>query len=238
MAALEAEGPAAVPGTAAWWRARAARDARRRPRSDGLTLDRITAAAVTVIDDEGLDALTMRRLADELGAGAASLYRHVANRDELLVEILDHVLGELREPPPFPDWRSGVDWLARELHRVLARHHAVVDLLPGDRLLGPNAMRARELGLRHLVAHGFGHEDATQVHAVLVGWVLGTSMLSMGSRRRVPGDVPRTEVYRRAAADRYPTVRELARVGLPRRDVVFDLGLTALLDGIEVRYRR
>src|ERR671910_2827080 len=98
-----------VPGTAAWWRARYEQDAKRRPRPDGLSTDRIRAAALKILDEEGIEALTMRRLAADLGAGAASLYRHVANRDELLVEIIDCVLGELGPPPDTESWRHGVE---------------------------------------------------------------------------------------------------------------------------------
>ena len=90
---------AAVPGSAGWWLERRARDDRRRPRVDGLSIERMIITAIAVVDDEGLDALTVRRLAADLETGSASLYRHVASRDELLVLMVDHVLGEI----VFPD---------------------------------------------------------------------------------------------------------------------------------------
>jgi AcrR family transcriptional regulator len=227
--------PSRAPGTVAWWQHRYARGARRRPRSDGLTIERIRAAGLAIVDREGLDAMTMRRLAEDLGTGPASLYRHVANRDELLVEIMDHVLGEIRSPPRCETWREGVEWLARELRRVLSEHPALTQLLPGQRLLGPNAMRGRELALRHLLDHGFGEEDASQTYAIVVGWVLGHTLLSMGTRRP-PTDVLAATVFRAVRSDEYPTVHELGPVGVAsREDAVFDLGLTTLFDGIEAR---
>jgi AcrR family transcriptional regulator len=72
------------------------------------------AAALAAADRDGLDALTMRRLADELGTAHTSLYRHVASRDERLVELVDHVLGEVTPPPGGLDWRFQLEWLARK----------------------------------------------------------------------------------------------------------------------------
>lgn len=227
--------PNDMPGTSDWWQRRYQRDGRRRPRADGLTIQRITTAALGIIDHEGLDALTMRRLADDLGTGAASLYRHVANRDELLVEIVDQVLGEVCPPPPSPTWRDGAEWLARDLHRVLSQHEAVIQLLPGDPLLGPNALRGRELGLRFLLDHGFGEAEAVHVYAVVVSWILGYFLLSRGMRQHA---APRSAAYGAVPATEYPTVRYLAPLGPPGDDVLFDLGLVTLLDGIEARYRR
>ncbi|GAA3117731.1 hypothetical protein GCM10020254_75750 [Streptomyces goshikiensis] len=88
----------AEPGSPAWWQARYAERERRRPRQGGLTLDRITAGALELADREGLEALTMRRLGEHLQVRHTSLYRHVASREELLIETVDHMLGEIRLP--------------------------------------------------------------------------------------------------------------------------------------------
>jgi AcrR family transcriptional regulator len=223
--------PPIAPGSDVWWRLRNQRESGRRPRADGLTIDRITAAALRILDQEGLDALTMRRLADDLGAGAASLYRHVATRDELLVEIIDHVLGEVGPPPPGAAWREGAEHMARELYAVLSRHAAVVQLVPGDPLLGPNALRAREVALRYLLDQGFGERAAVQIYAMVVAWILGLLVLT---RDRHTG--PRAAAFRAASGEEYPTLHELADIGLPGEDELFELGLLTLLDGIAARY--
>jgi AcrR family transcriptional regulator len=223
--------PPIIPGSEVWWRLRNQRDARRRPRADGLTIDRITTAALRILDEEGLDALTMRRLAEDLGAGAASLYRHVANRDELLVEIIDCVLGELGPPPDTESWRHGVEHMARELYEVLSRHAAVIQLVPGDPLLGPNALRRREIGLRYLLDHGFGEAEAVQVYAMVVSWILGHMVLTRGNHTG-----PRTAAFRALSASEYPTLHNLSGIGPPDEDELFELGLLTLVDGIEVRY--
>jgi len=225
------------PGSVEWWRLRYVQGQRRRPRDDGLSIDRLTAAALAIVDAEGLDALTMRRLAADLGAGVASLYRHVANREELLVEMMDHVLGEICPPPLTKTWREDAEWLAREFRRVLLAHPGLLPVLSTDRLLGPNAMRGREMSLRGLLDHGFPPPAAVSIYSLLVAWVLGYTMLTgriEAHERR--GDSDRAAVYQRLDAGQYPTVQGLAHVGgAVGDDVIFDLGLATILDGIEAR---
>lgn len=230
----------ATPGSAGWWQGRDALEARRRPRSDGLTLDRIVVTALALIDREGLDALTMRRLASELGTGAASLYRHVANREELLVEVMDHVLGELVPPPAGLSWRATVEWTACDFRRVLVEHREVLPLLTGDPLIGPNAMRGREGALRMLLHFGFSEEEAGGVYSMIVAWVMGFTMLttSAAGRHAVDG-TSRTDLYASFDRDAYPIISGLAsqrRWPVGDEDAVFALGLRTLLDGIDVRY--
>jgi AcrR family transcriptional regulator len=230
--------PLPLAGTVEWWRVRYAQGQRRRPRDDGLSIDRITSAALAITDAEGLEALTMRRLAGELGAGVASLYRHVATRDELLVEMMDHVLGEICPPPPsLTSWREGAEWMAREFRRVLTQHRDVPSLLSRDRLAGPNAMRGREMSLRGLLDQGFPAFEAVKVYGILVSWVLGHTMLSSSvAAHEATGDGPRANLYAELDVDLFPTVQLLARVGDPAAaDLVFEAGLGTILDGIEAR---
>jgi AcrR family transcriptional regulator len=229
-----------APGTAAWWQGRDALEARRRPRSDGLTLERIIAAALALIDSEGLEALTMRRLAGDLHAGAASLYRHVANRDELLVEVMDQVLGEIQPPPTDLAWRPTVEWMACEFRRVLIEHRAVIPLLSQDPLLGPNAMRRREAALEVLLGLGFGKDEAGAIYSTVVAWVMGFTLLttSAAGRNAVDGTT-RRDLYASFYRAEYPIISALASEGrMPGGDEVtlFALGLRTLLDGIDVRY--
>src|ERR1700719_2133918 len=96
-------GPTA-PGSPAWWAARHDRGAP--VRRVAITLDRIVAAALELIDREGLGALSMRNLATELGTGTTTLYRHVAGKDEVLVLVADAVLEEAQALHPL----DGMGW--------------------------------------------------------------------------------------------------------------------------------
>ncbi len=114
--------------------------AARRPR---LTRDDIAAAAIRIADAEGIDALSMRRLATELDVGTMSLYHYVRTKDELLSLVIDAMLGEVLLPPTTPmpkEWRPAITLVARRSRDALLRHGWVLDI-NDDPPIGPNAMR-------------------------------------------------------------------------------------------------
>jgi TetR/AcrR family tetracycline transcriptional repressor len=114
-----------------------------------LTREAIVAAAMKVLDAEGLDAVSMRRVAQELDTGAASLYAHVANKDELLDLMLDQVMGEMRWPDPDPEhWQDKVRELMHEQRRVLGLHRDFARATLGRVPFGPNGLR----GIEHVIA--------------------------------------------------------------------------------------
>ena len=126
-----------------------ARPARKPPRTQ-LTREGIVAAALRLVDRQGLDALSMRRLADELGTGAASLYWHVQNREELLNLMIDAVVGEIRLPKQNPArWQQQLKELGREMRRALGSHRDIARATMGRIPFGPNVLRVSEwtLGL-------------------------------------------------------------------------------------------
>lgn len=229
---------ATVPGSPTWWVERQARDARRRPRPDGLTSDRIVRTALALVDAEGLDALTVRRLADELATGSASLYRHVASRDELLVLLVDHVLGDVRYPADDLPGRATVEVLSSELRRVLMDHHHLVPALAVSPLFGPNAMRGTECGIAGFLAAGFEPGVAVPAYLALVDFVLGTVFFDTSTTGQVSGVRRRNrhllEVF---PAERFAVLRARRdEVPLPSADDVFAFGLATFLDGLEHRF--
>jgi AcrR family transcriptional regulator len=208
-----AEGPA--PGSAPWWAALEDRSSRRRPRADGLTLERIVAAAIALVDAEGLATLTVRRLAEELGTGSASLYRHVASREELLVLMVDQVIGEVDLPGDDVPGREGVEQLAHELRRVLLDHAQLLPALTAAPLLGPNAVRGVEVGLRCMLDAGHDDERAIPAVLALIDFVLGTVYFDTSS------------------AGRSFAAGEDVRSGVvPGADEVFEFGVQVFLAGL------
>src|SRR3954447_8869872 len=102
----------------------------RQPRSPrarpALSLELIVTTALRLLDEGGIDALSMRKVADALGTGAASLYAYVASKEELIEHVLDRVIGELEVPPPDPEqWAEQVKDGVRAMRRVLASHRDV-----------------------------------------------------------------------------------------------------------------
>jgi AcrR family transcriptional regulator len=226
-------------GSIEWWLRRHELRARRRPRAGGLSLERITAEALRIADAEGADALTMRRLADALGTGIASLYRHVASREELLVEMTDHIFGEFR-PPSADSWRGASEEVAWEIRRMLMRHPSVIASFPYDEFLGPNAVRVREIGLSRLIAEGFGPADAVEIYTLLARHVVGSAILD--SAAAVPGRVhaqERTRVYAMLPPREYPSMAAISLADhAPDAGRLFQITLRAILDAVEHRYPR
>jgi AcrR family transcriptional regulator len=135
-----------------WWHARGeAPRADRRP----LTRDAIVEAALTVLERDGLAGLSMRRLAQELGTGAASLYWHVGNKEELLGLILDRIVGETRVPEPDPEhWQEQVKAMLRETRRVLTSRRDAGQISMGRVPSGPRSLPVldRSIGLLRAAA--------------------------------------------------------------------------------------
>ena len=204
------------PGSAAWWEDRVERDARTRPRADGLTLTRIVEVALALVDCEGLDALTVRRLATDLETGSASLYRHIASRDELLVLMVDHVLGEIVFPVESLSGSARVAGLATELRRVLMTHPKLLPALAAAPLLGPNAMRGAERGLIDMTEAGFDPIAAVPAYLALIDYVLGTGYFDTSSAGQ--------------------EFRDIAEFESPTVDEVFEFGLVTFLAGLEARF--
>lgn len=137
------------------WRA----ERRKAPRRS-LSREAIVTTALRVVDAEGLDALSMRRVAQELDTGAASLYAHVANKEELLELLLDRIQTDVRRPEPDPQrWQEQIKEMAREGRRVLVTHRDLARAAIGQGIpSGPNALLNAEAMLAILKAGGLSDQ--------------------------------------------------------------------------------
>lgn len=221
----EAETSTGAVGSLAWWSLREERLSRRRPRADGLTIERIIATALHLIDTEGLDALTMRRLAEELSTGSASLYRHVASRDELVVLVIDDVIGEVVLPPTGLHGRQRVEQLAHELRRVLLTHPNLLGALTTGPLVGPNSRRGTQVALESLLDAGFRPEVAIPAYLALIDFVFGTVSFDLGARS---GEQDPTRWH-------WAALSSAGTLDAPPAEDVFSFGLSVFLDGLELR---
>ena len=122
------------------------------PRRRAPGVDQYVAAALAVADAEGLAAVSMRRVAGDLGSGTATLYRYIANRDELVDLMVDAAQGEDPLPEPTRDWRADLAAVAHALRATLLRHPWLAGELAGRPSLGPNSLRRSESALRAAVA--------------------------------------------------------------------------------------
>ncbi|WP_112261811.1 TetR/AcrR family transcriptional regulator [Lentzea terrae] len=147
-----------------------------RPRA-GLSQDRIVAAAVELLDADGLEALSMRTLAARMDTKATSLYRHVANKDELIELVVDEAYGEMEVPAEGP-WRTSVADAARSLRAVVLRHPWVASVLGqvGLAELGPNLSDRSARLLALFVGAGFPDDEADLAMKTMLGYVVGMTV--------------------------------------------------------------
>ncbi len=161
------------------WQRLPDRSARRR--RDPISREAIVDTAIRLLDAEGLDTLSMRRIADELGTGAASLYWHVGSKDGLLDLVFDKLIGELTIPGPQPGrWREQLKDVARAQRAVSLRHPYLVRISIGRIPMGPNALRYSERVLAILAAGGLPPRLAVQGSHLLISTVNGFTLDETG----------------------------------------------------------
>jgi len=161
-------------------------------RGEPISREAIVAAAIRLLDADGLAALSMRRLAEELGTGAASLYWHVGSKDALLDLVFDELIGEGvgefgdgTEAPDPSRWREQLKEIAQAQRALSLRHRYLVRISVGRIPMGPNALRLSERVLAILLAGGLPPRVAVQGYLLLVAVVNGFTMDETGM-----GDAP------------------------------------------------
>ncbi|MFI5954633.1 TetR/AcrR family transcriptional regulator [Cryptosporangium sp. NPDC051539] len=206
-----------------------------RPRRPMLSRDRIVATALTVVDADGLEALSTRRLAAELGVSGPSLYNHVTTMEELLDAVVDTVVGEV-DLSMFSDvgrdWRTALrDW-ARSYRSALAEHPNIVPALAHGMGHRPNSLKIADAVFGGLVDAGWPRAQATRIGALMRYFVTGSALGSFA--RGFPDDA---SVY----AGRYPHLSEAHLLAEHQREIddgAFETGLDALLDGLALKFER
>lgn len=143
---------------------------------EGLSRQRVVAEAIHLADQEGIDGLSMRRLAGALGAGAMSLYHYVANKEELLDAMIDVVFAEIELPPEDADWQSAMRRRSVSARQVLARHPWAIGLMETRTTPGPAHLRHREAVTACLRRAGFPVLMATHANWLLDVYVYGFAL--------------------------------------------------------------
>ena len=143
----------------------------------------ITAAAVAIADREGLDAVSMRRVAAELGTGAASLYRYLDTREDLLDLMADSTAAELTLAAPSGDWQADLVAVGDQMRAIIHRHQWLISVAMTRPVLGPNGLQVLEHVLEVLASHPAGIAAKLQAFAMFnaVTTLFAQSELSEGS---------------------------------------------------------
>lgn len=199
--------------------------ARRRP----LSRDSVLAAALDVVDRDGLDALTMRSLGNELAVEAMSLYHHVGSKSDVLDGLVDLVLRSVDLPDPGLEWSEWSRRFARVYRRIGAEHPHVFPLIALRPLATANAFRPVELGLEVFARAGFGELHALAAFQTLADFISGFALEELAAAGGEGSPVIET-----LDATEFPRLRRF--IGRPmKRDVAFERGLDIIIDGIAVQ---
>jgi AcrR family transcriptional regulator len=201
-----------------------------------LSRDRILQAALRLADESGAEAVTMRRLGDELGFEAMSLYRHVANKKDLFDGMLDLVLAEWQPPDADGDWSAAIRTSARSVHDALRRHRWAAQLLMTGDHIRPARMRYMDQLLGRLRDAGFDPDATYSVYHLLDGFIFGFSLWEI-AYTSFPLDAEAvTRLMQSIPWDEYPQLAEHRDQHMtegPHREVsAFDVGLDLILDGL------
>jgi AcrR family transcriptional regulator len=203
---------------------------------------RVLQVAVALADETGLEGFSMRGLAQELGVVPMALYKHVANRDELLDGMVDIVFSEIELPPGGLDWRSAMRRRANSAREALKRHGWAIGMLE-SRKPGPANLRNHNAVMGCLRKAGFSFEMAVHAYSVQDAYIYGFALQEKDLAFETPrsaGEAAQRRAETIVALESYPYLVEIA-TRLPKSGYdsagEFTWGLDLILDGLE-QHRR
>lgn len=218
---------------------------RRGPRQS-LSVEEIVCVAIELADADGLEALSMRRVAERFGVNAMALYTYVPGKAELVDLMLDAVLGEAARPDGAEgEWRAGLELYAREAWALYHRHPWVLRVPYSRGLMGPNQAAALDCALRAVSGIGLSEGEMVAVFFVVAGYVQGAARTSAEAAQNERATGVTDEEWWSALGplmaqyidqDRYPTLASISAEAWAFEEAEgggFEFGLRRVLDGIE-----
>jgi AcrR family transcriptional regulator len=214
-----------------------------------LTHHQIVAAAIEIADSEGLQALSMRKVAARLGAGTMSLYRYVANKDDLLDLMVDAILGEELPDKPSGDWRSELAEQARRVRRGARRHPWAIGFMLARPNLGPQALRTIEHAMAAVDGLGLDIDQMLDMVATVGAFAVGfvqAELAEQEAQRRTGLTEEQWRarmapyIRRLIATGRYPYLERIVieAEDFPDIDTTFERRLSYVLDGLAANLER
>lgn len=193
-----------------------------------LSREKVLESAVALVDREGLDALTMRRLGGELGVEAMSLYRYVANKSDLLDGVLERIAEEIELPEPSGDWRADSHLAGVRFYEILSDHPHALPLFASRPAVTPATMGILQRALALIAQGGFDPAECLRRFNLVLALVVGYAMTSAE-----PREAPAVD-YAALDSDEFPILSQLAPiVGRTDPREQFGKGLADLLRGFD-----
>jgi AcrR family transcriptional regulator len=204
------------------------------PQPAALSLEAIIAAAVALIESEGLAGLTMRRLAARLECSPMALYRHVATKQDLLRAIGEHYLADVK----FPDtdglpWQEAIVAVAAAMHHAFLERAPLLEILPAQHVDALAVLQASELILRALSSAGLADREAVSALSVITSYAVGATQRKAAQRSGSPAEVERLRRLLQLPGEQFPSMRALAgELVAVDVELTFEDGLRRLIEGI------
>jgi TetR/AcrR family tetracycline transcriptional repressor len=211
-------------------------------RREPLTRERILQAALHIMDDEGLEAVTMRRLGRELGVEAMSLYNHVKDKEDILDGILEVVMAEFEFPEETGDWEADVRAGARAWRRLMIAHPAVIALFAESKhpASSPERLRPMEWAFDLFVRGGLSEDEVVHAFRAFGGYIMGSVLNEVANPVPGMGDRDHRAEHVQLAGALPPTefpnlVRLLPLIAECDAEVDFEFGLDLLIAGLRAK---
>ena len=216
--------------------------AKAKPKSRApLTRDRALAVAVSLADVAGIEAVTMRRLAQELGVEAMSLYHHVANKEDILDGMVDAVFREIELPPAGTDWQTAMQERAKSARDAMTRHPWALAIMESRTSPGPATLRHHNALIGCLRQSGFSVQLAAHAFSLIDSYVFGFVLQEVNLPFDDTTSVAEMEAMVAAMlasfpADEYPHLLEMTSQHVLKPEYSysdeFDFGLGVILNGL------
>ncbi len=214
-------------------------------RREPLTKERIHLAALRIMDQEGLEAVTMRRIGKELGVEAMSLYNHVEDKEAILDGILERVMSEFEYPTETGDWEADVRAGAEAWRRLMLAHPNVIALFAESKhpAASPDRLRPMEWALDLLRRGGLSEEEVVYTFRAIGGYIMGSALNEVANPVPGMGDRDHRAEHRELASelpsDEFPNMaRLLPLLAECDPDATFEFGLNLIVHGITARASR
>ncbi|GAS90555.1 TetR family transcriptional regulator [Mycolicibacterium brisbanense] len=209
-------------------------------RSDAIRLDRqvILRAAQEICDRDGLSALTLRRLGNELGVDATAMYRHFRDKAELISALIDELFRiEVDEPDPQGHWRDNLRKLMIQWWQIYRRHEGLAAAMAGQPDDEPQLFHLTEWTVRELIRAGVSTDELGLYHQTIYNHTVGNGLVAALSPWLTDIDLRDEQRRQYAALDprRFPASATVAPTIYPDTAEVFEFSVEVLLDAIEKR---
>ncbi|MCZ8341711.1 MAG: TetR/AcrR family transcriptional regulator [Leptospira sp.] len=202
-----------------------------------LSTEKICLCAIKLLDQCGLESLSMRNLASMLGVEAMSLYNHIKNKEELLDQVVDYLIRFFKVPKKTKNWKEGIRKRALSVRKVLRKHPWITMFLISRMNIGPNMLRYFDSSLGILIRAGFSFTEADHIVNVVDSHIYGFTLQELNFPIKSNDYIQSAKFFLPSLpADKYPYLRKLTEEVISKRYNGlhnFEFGLNLILEGIE-----